>query len=641
MKFIKNILFIFFALMGLNVFAQPDKAPKQTIDGKEYYIHTVESGTTLYGLSKMYKVTIEEISTANPGKTAVLSIGDKIKIPVTNTNNTTNNTNSSTTVNSNTGTEMLQGDPNYETHTVLKGETVSAIARKYTVSIADIYNLNPGSETSIKEGQILKIKKKITETTTTTNQTNTSATTNSTVTMVEYKHVVSGGETMYNLTKKFRISEDSIKLLNNGLPKGLRTGDTLKLMISQSLAEKYKNTQNAATNNSNNLSAGNEIKPAITGGDKKEIYNVGLLLPFFLDKNQAVLENASSSSEKLTYLYEPTRQSLDFYEGVKFALDSLKGAGLSVNLRVYDTWNDTARISSITKTEEFAKLDLIIGPTDHVEIVSKAAKNYNIPLVCPFSYTNKILFNNPYVSKATTSLSVIIDETSDYVVKNYSDVKIFVLDGKDKKDDAAVESYKKTLNKKLKEKGLSADSVMYIKMESASTKNIVNHISKGKTNVFIIPSNDIVFISSFLSNLNNLTNQWNGKDYSFTIFGTDEWVKMEDLDINYKVKFNVHVPSPSLVDFDDSTTKIQFIKGFRNKYKSDPDRFAMMGFDITYFFMAGYLENGKNFINYIENYDIPMISTRFKFKQVAEGSGFLNTNVYILEYEDYKLIRRN
>ncbi len=632
MEFKKNISVIIFLFFLIPAFAQPDKSPKEKIDGKEYYIHTVESGTTLYGLSKMYKVTIDEITTANPGKTAVLAIGDKIKIPVTaaNTTTITNTTNTTTT----TVGENLQGDPDYETHVVAKGETVSAIARKYNVSLADIYNLNPGSDNSIKEGQILKIKKKVT----TSDTTNT---TNLAVSQVEYKHVISRGETFYNLTKKFRISEDSIKLLNNGLPQGLKTGDTIKLMIAKSLAEKFKNTQDAAVQNTNTSVTNNSNSlPAIAVTDKKDVYNVGLFLPFFLDKNQSILENKNSTSDELIYLFEPTRQSLDFYNGVLFALDSLKDAGLSVNLQVYDTWNDTARISSLIKKSEFAILDLIIGPTDHVEMVAKAAKAYNIPLVCPFSYTNKIMFNNPYVSKATTSLSVIIDESSDYIAKNYGDLKIFVLDGKDKKDDAAVEAYKKALNKKLKEYGHASDSVKYIKMESASTKNFVNLIAKGKNNIFIVPSNDIVFISSLLSNMNNLTNQWNGKDYQFTIFGTDEWIKLDQVDVNYKVKFNVHVPTPVNVDFEDSLTVNNFLKGFRNRYKTDGDRYAMMGFDIAYFYMAGYLEHGKNFINYLENYDVSMISTRFRYKQVADGSGFLNTNVYILEYEDYKLVKR-
>lgn len=622
----KYITLFTFLITAVIVFAQPEKSPKETIDGKEYYIHTVESGTTLYGLSKMYKVSMDEITASNPGKEAVLNVGDKIKIPV----KTVGTVSTSNTLHVG---EKLQGDPDFETHTVVKGETVSAIARKYNISLSDIYNLNPGSDKSIKEGQILKIRKKVIA----TNAITTSPVKNK----VEYKHVVSGGETFYNLTKKFKISEDSIKLLNKGLPQGLRTGDTLKLLISEELAKKFQNTINASNQNVDTTKIVAPEVSAIIGGEKKEKYNVGLFLPFFMDKNQSMMENKSSTSDQLVYLFEPTRQSMDFYQGVKFALDSLKGAGLSVNLQVYDTWNDTARISTLIKSADFSTLDLIIGPTDHVEMVAKAAKAFNIPLVCPFSYTNKIMFNNPYVSKATTSLSVIIDETSDYIVKNYSDKKIFVLDGKDKKDDAAVEAYRKSLNKKLKEKGLSTDSVKYIKMESASTKNLVNQISKGSENIFIVPSNDIVYISSFLSNLNNLTNQWNGKDYHFTIFGTDEWIKMDQIDINYKVKFNVHVPSPTNVDFDDSLTINRFIKGFRNKYKTDPDRYAMMGFDIAYFFMAGYLENGKNFINLMENYDVSMISTDFRFKQVAKGSGFLNTNVFILEYEDYKLVKRN
>ena len=178
-------------------------------------------------------------------------------------------------------------------------------------------------------------------------------------------------------------------------------------------------------------------------------------------------------------------------------------------------------------------------------------------------------------------------------------------------------------------------------MDTPGYKNYINLISKKDTVVFVVPSNEIAFVSSFLTNMNNFTNQWNGKDYYFIVFGTDEWLKMEGIDINYKEKFNVHVPSPVNVDFDDPKTKYGFVQPFRNAYHTDPDRYAMMGFDIAYFFLAGYNEYGKNFINELEKYDVEMINTRFRFKQVAEGSGFLNTSVYILEYQDYKLNKRN
>lgn len=624
----KKIIFIGFLIFSVIAFAQPNISPKEKINGKEYYLHTVERGTTLYGLSRMYSVTIDEINLANPNLEAVLNVGQVVKIPTKSSGTTTTTT---TTIISNQG-EQLQGDPEYITHTVARGETVSAIARKYTVGLSDIYNLNPGAENGIKEGQVLKIKKKeIINTSTLSNE------------KVDYNHIVSGGETLYALSKRFQISIDSIKLLNNGLPNGLTTGDTLSLKISKALAQKFQNAIISTTsNNENNSTTTNtSVTENLFSEGRKDVYEVALLLPFFLDKNQLKLEKVSSTSDELTYLFEPTRQSLDFYNGVVLAIDSLRKAGLSVNLHVYDTWNDTARVNSIMKKPEFLSLDLIIGPTDNLESISRFAKDNKIPLVCPFSYSNKILFNNPYVSKVTTSLSVIINEMSNYIANNFYESNIFILNGKDKKDDAAADAYETMLTKKLKENGKSTSVIKPIKMEGASVKNLVGSFSKGKTNVLIVPSNDVVYISSLLNNLNNLTNAWNGKDYDFTVIGTDEWIKLDAVDINYKLKFNVHVPSPVIVNFDDSTTVNGFIKPYRKKYGFDPDRFAMTGFDIGYFYLGGYLTEGKNFINRLEYYDLTMISNRFKLKPIAEGSGYLNSNVFILEYEDFQLIKRN
>lgn len=624
-KYITLLSFFAFTLIGL---CQPNVSPKETINGKEYYMHTVERGTTLYGLSRMYQVTIDDIKIANPGLDAILDVGQIVKVPVKTGDNSNNNTNSG---------EQLQDDPEYVTHKVLAGETVSFIARKYMVSIADIYNLNPGSDKGIREGQVLKIKKK------TGNATQVNGTT--TEEKVDYYHVISGGETMYALSKRFHISIDSIKLLNNDLPEGLKTGDTLKLKINKSMATKFQNAVDASKNNvtPDTTKTDNNLPTVLNlfQEGKKDIYEVGLLLPFFLDKNQLKLEKVSTTSDELTYLFEPTRQSLDFYNGFVLALDSLRKAGLKVNLHVYDTWNDTARINSILRTDEFSRMDLIVGPTDNIESVARYAKANTIPLVCPFSYTNKILFNNQYVSKVTTSLSVIINEMSNYVAANYFENNIFIMDGKDKKDDAACETYFNMLTKKMTADGHSTTLLKKIKMDGASIKHLVSSFSKTKENILIVPSNDIVFISSLLNNLNNLTNAWNGKDYKFTVIGTDDWIKLDDIDINYKLKFNVHVPSPVVVNFDDSTTVNGFIKPFRKKYGIDPDRFAMTGFDIGYFYLAGYLTEGKNFINRLEYYDVTMISNRFKLKQIAEGSGYLNSSVFILEYEDYQLIRRN
>ena len=52
------------------------------IGGKQYYLHYVKSGQTLYGISKVYQVTIEEIERLNPELKDGLKVGYVIGIPV-------------------------------------------------------------------------------------------------------------------------------------------------------------------------------------------------------------------------------------------------------------------------------------------------------------------------------------------------------------------------------------------------------------------------------------------------------------------------------------------------------------------------------------------------------------------------------
>jgi len=54
---------------------------KVKIEGKTYYIHIVKSGETLYAISKAYDISQSEIATNNPDIYAGLKVGQALKIP--------------------------------------------------------------------------------------------------------------------------------------------------------------------------------------------------------------------------------------------------------------------------------------------------------------------------------------------------------------------------------------------------------------------------------------------------------------------------------------------------------------------------------------------------------------------------------
>lgn len=63
--------------------AQLGVAPVVEKNGKKYYEHTVEAGNTLWGLQQMYGVSVEEIVAQNPSLKNGLKKDEKVFIPVT------------------------------------------------------------------------------------------------------------------------------------------------------------------------------------------------------------------------------------------------------------------------------------------------------------------------------------------------------------------------------------------------------------------------------------------------------------------------------------------------------------------------------------------------------------------------------
>lgn len=117
--------------------------------------HTVQKGETLYSISKKYSTTVQSIADANKIDGTDIKIGQKLVIPEKNG-----------AVQAKTNDSALKNDSkidsktekNIQTYTVKKGDTWYAIARNFSVSVNQLYELNGTDEKSgLKVGQKIKI----------------------------------------------------------------------------------------------------------------------------------------------------------------------------------------------------------------------------------------------------------------------------------------------------------------------------------------------------------------------------------------------------------------------------------------------------------------------------------------------------
>lgn len=104
--------------------------------------HKVKSGETLSQLARKYKTSVDELIRLNPDAAKGLKLGATLRLPGASATETEKPENS--------GAET-------RTHKVVSGESLSRIAKKYKVSVADLENWNKISAKDLKAGQELKV----------------------------------------------------------------------------------------------------------------------------------------------------------------------------------------------------------------------------------------------------------------------------------------------------------------------------------------------------------------------------------------------------------------------------------------------------------------------------------------------------
>ncbi|MBT8807854.1 LysM peptidoglycan-binding domain-containing protein [Lactobacillus delbrueckii subsp. bulgaricus] len=111
--------------------------------------YTVVKNDTLWGLSKKYGVSVSDLKKANGVSGHLIYVGQKLQIP-------TKSTKATKTAKTSTSTSTV--DTTSTTHTVVKGDTLWSLAKKYGVSVSALMKANNLSSSTILIGQSLNLR---------------------------------------------------------------------------------------------------------------------------------------------------------------------------------------------------------------------------------------------------------------------------------------------------------------------------------------------------------------------------------------------------------------------------------------------------------------------------------------------------
>lgn len=158
----------------------------------EYY--TVKSGDTLWTISRVYGLTVDELKKLNNLTSNTLSVGQTLKISSTKE-----------------PTIPPEGSTNY--YIVRSGDSLWNIAQKYNTTVDAIKRLNNLSSDNLSIGQKLFIPGYET------------SVPKPPSTSIEY--IVKAGDTLWTIARKYATSVDKIKVLNNLKSDNLSIGQKL------------------------------------------------------------------------------------------------------------------------------------------------------------------------------------------------------------------------------------------------------------------------------------------------------------------------------------------------------------------------------------------------------------------------------
>lgn len=534
---------------------------------------------------------------------------------------------------------------------VKKGDTTFSIAKKYGMSLDELYKLNPNAKNgNISIGSELKVK-------------GNSPQKEDTLGYI----ILKPKQTIYGITKQYRISEEQLRKLNPDLDNQMKIG--ARVTLPESLVKKYADSdaQNAAyelqmqpseqlvstvktnpvaplqTYNGTSTSEDNYITYTVQSGDTTFgiVNKFGLSLDELIARNPSLAEGLKAGmvlklrkAEKvyakkktgvlnvvfmLPFGYEENEtkyraMSVDFLSGAKIAIEKNAKRGMKMNINVIDAGSETSFKKALRQINK-DNTDLIVGPFFKSNVIETLdfVKDDGILLVAPFANSEDLYgYNNLVIVE--TNERFYADKMVEEVKKAYKNQKIFIVGS------------------------ATAGQVTYIKNELSKT------LSKAEI-VIVSSSEQIQADTNMLTGktapiLALLTTQENGAPASFTqkilSLSTDN-TGHKAFSMVYDPIFEKKSDELSAVDFvyfmdrkinTQGSVEKEILADFSQKYCKTPSKYAIIGFDVVNDLLTR--DNGKGNILSNMSKEQTQLATKFDYQRVQKNGAFVNTAFRII-----------
>ena len=544
-----------------------------------------------------------------------------------------------------------------KTHTVIKGDNPYNISKKYGISLDELQKLNPKfKDGKLAIGDVLAVKPAGKST----------AAASAKPSSQTGKIILQPKQTVYGITKQYKISEADLRKLNPELDDHMKIGDEITLPLDN--IKKYKgNDVVYASANPNNapeetvvpsktkVDSGNSgssssssiqddyatytveqgdtvfsivnkfgvtidelvaLNPDLSKGLKAGmIIKIKKLDASYVKKNG----DALSVVLMLPFGYSTNEtqyraMAMDFLTGAKLAIERNVAKGQKLDIKIVDSGNEASFKSSLTQINP-NNTDLIIGPFFKSNVIDLLdfTKTQKIPVVAPFANSPE-LYNYSNLIIVETNDQAYSDKIVEEVKTVYSDQKIYIV-ADSKKENA---TYIKTdLEKILRNPNVSI-------VNSAADIQLDKNMMTGQSApvIAILANNNDAIGEAFSSRMIALSKEVQGMK-AFSMYSVPSFEKkVDELSQASLVYLMDRKINP------DGDFEKEILKSYKAKYCKTPGKYAVIGFDVVNDMLTR--ENKKGEIFKQMNKVQTQLATKFEFVKSKSNGAYVNTGFRVI-----------
>lgn len=538
--------------------------------------HVVRRGETVYGLSKMYGVSVDDIYNSNPGAKSGIKIDQVVIIPQQ--------------------AKSINDGQNFFYYQIRPGDTLKSIADAYNTSIAQIMSDNKGiSDRNFEVGAVLRIEV----------DGNAGNMETSTVEKTRLAHfdavTVNKDDTWESLAERTGVDAEELKEVNHGT-KLKKNVEIAVPVVETTTVEVIRE----ATDERENTSQG-----------RREIYNEvhGL-------DSSAVIQGQPSARIALLIEDPMSKRDNEFTRGAFLALGE-QSRGRKVSLKVLQ---DAAPKDSLVKYINDFGADVVIATYEKnfPEWLSAYGEKNGVEIVNAFDVKNEYYLDNPSMVHLLTPSAYFYDEVAEWTARNM-DMDNLVMVGKEDASDGIAESLlakrggsvPAAVPEQIAEMPLNAGESYLFYGYASGKEDVVKMLDAIETLKENNPGADIKVLGR-----PNWITMADGLADKFT-----------RCDVYFPSRFYFDHTGPDGKDFI-AKYSAQYGHGPIRSYPT----YAVSGYDIMNYFVTELVENDGDFNVTVPEGDA--LQTPISLRRVGNWGGFFNPSVYMIRYAPYGSVEK-